>query len=98
MASSASEQLWTAPRAAKEREILFEAIANGSVVSWQHIKLLERIRFSGESSRIRSESGPQNWRPEDGLILGAAKRRISLYISGLCQISWRFTYLCWNIP
>ena len=51
MASSASEQLWTAPRAAKEREILFEAVANGSVVSWQHVKLLERIRFLGRKAQ-----------------------------------------------
>ena len=34
-----AEQLWTAPRAAKEPEMLFEAIATGSVVSWQHINL-----------------------------------------------------------
>jgi len=32
MTSSAPEQLWTAHRAAKEWEILFEAIANGLVV------------------------------------------------------------------
>jgi len=48
MASSAPEQLWTAPRPAKERETLFEAIANGSVVSWQHINLLGEYDFSDE--------------------------------------------------
>src|SRR6202030_4713611 len=42
------------------REILFQAIANGSVVSWQHINLLGEYDFSDESSRIRSGSRPQN--------------------------------------
>jgi hypothetical protein len=50
MASSAREQLWTAPRVAKEREILFEAIADGSVVSWQHITC-RGIRFLGRKAR-----------------------------------------------
>ena len=49
MASPAPEQLWTAPRAAKEREILFEAIANGSVVSWQDISPWG-IRFLGRKA------------------------------------------------
>src|ERR1700732_265242 len=57
MASSAPEQLWTAPRAAKEWEILFEAIAKGSVVSWRHINLLGGCDFSGgkleDSVRIK---------------------------------------------
>jgi hypothetical protein len=84
MASSTPERLWAAPRAAKEREILFEAIANGSVVSWQDISPAGGIRFLGRKRlqdwvRIK----PQNWMPEVGLILGAAKRRISLCISGL---------------
>ena len=30
------------------REILFQAIANGSVVSWQHINLLGEYDFSDE--------------------------------------------------
>ena len=32
----------------KRREILFQAIANGSVVSWQHINLLGEYDFSDE--------------------------------------------------
>jgi hypothetical protein len=32
----------------KAREILFQAIANGSVVSWQHINLLDEYDFSDE--------------------------------------------------
>jgi hypothetical protein len=32
------------------REILFQAIANCSVVSWQHINLLGRIRFLGRKA------------------------------------------------
>jgi hypothetical protein len=49
MASSAPERLWTAPRgAAKAPEILFQAVANGSVVSWQHINLLGEYDFSDE--------------------------------------------------
>jgi hypothetical protein len=45
---------------------------------------LSRCCFPGaKAMKIRSESSPQNWRPEGGLILGAAKRRISLCISGL---------------
>ena len=39
--------------------------------------------FGRKAPRIRSGSSPQNKRPEGGLILGAAKRRISLCISGL---------------
>ncbi len=33
------------------REILFQAIANGSVVSWQHINLLGEYDFSDEKRR-----------------------------------------------
>ena len=33
------------------REILFQAIANGSVVSWQHIKMLGEYDFSDEKLR-----------------------------------------------
>ena len=50
------ERLW----AAKEREILFEAIANGSVVSWQDISPAGGIRFLGRKRlRIGSESSPK---------------------------------------
>jgi hypothetical protein len=99
MASSTPERLWVAPRVAKEREILFEAIANGSVVSWQDISPAGGIRFLGRK-RLRDwvRIKRQNWMPEVGLIFGAAKSRVSLCIRGLCQISWRFTYLCWKNP
>jgi hypothetical protein len=46
--------------AAKAREILFQAIANGSVVSWQHINLWANTISRTKSSRIRSGSSPQN--------------------------------------
>jgi TnpA family transposase len=42
------------------RKILFQAITNGSVVSWQHINLLANTIFRTKSSRIRSGSSPQN--------------------------------------
>jgi hypothetical protein len=48
MAFSTPEHPWKAPRAAKAREILFEATANGSVVFWQHINLLGEYDFSDE--------------------------------------------------
>jgi hypothetical protein len=50
MASSTPERLWAAPRAAKEREILFEAIANGSVVSWQDMGIGEQRSSYGTRS------------------------------------------------
>jgi len=37
-----------AAKAREIREILFQAITNGSVVSWQHINLLGEYDFSDE--------------------------------------------------
>jgi hypothetical protein len=47
IASPAPKQLWTAPRAAKEREILFELTGGGSVVSYS-IPICRGIRFLGK--------------------------------------------------
>ena len=41
------------------REILFHAIANGSVISWQHINLRASMIFRTKSCRITLESDPQ---------------------------------------
>jgi len=40
------------------REILFQAIANGSVVSWQHINLLGEYDFSDEKLQDSVGSKP----------------------------------------
>ena len=46
--------------AAKAREILFQTIANASVVSWQHINLLSEYDFSDEKLQDSVGIKPQN--------------------------------------
>ena len=86
MASSAPEQLWTGPRAAKEREDTIRGSRKWLGWPWRHINLLGRCNSRAKSSRIRSESSPQNGRPLGGLILGAAKGRISLVCGKSCGV------------
>ena len=86
MASSAPEQLWTGPRAAKEREDTIRGSRKWLGWSWRHINLLGGCNSRAKSSRIRSESSPQNGRPLGGLILGAAKGRISLVCGKSCGV------------
>jgi hypothetical protein len=43
-------------------------------VSWLHINLLGGCEFSGGKFKDSVRIKPQNWRPEGGLILEAAKR------------------------
>src|SRR5690348_3836967 len=61
MASSAPEQLWTAPRAAKEWQIVFVALANGSVGPGGILTCWVGCDFSGGKSRILSESSRPKW-------------------------------------
>jgi hypothetical protein len=48
----------SASGAAKAPEILFQAVANGSVVSWQHINLLGEYDFSDEKLQDSVEIKP----------------------------------------
>ena len=62
MASSSPEQLWTAPRAAKEWEILFAALANGSVgPGGILINLLGGCDFSGGKLEDSVRIKPPKW-------------------------------------
>jgi hypothetical protein len=56
MAATPREQLWTAPRAAKDREILFQGIENGSVVCWQLIDPLGEYDFSNTPGLGRDQA------------------------------------------
>lgn len=68
----------------EEREILFPAIANGSVVPWHHSNLLGGYDFSDEKAPgFGRDQAPKNERPESGLILGSEKSHISLCKWGL---------------
>ena len=80
MASSTPEQLFTAPRAAKVREILFEAIANGSVESWRHINLDGNMISTKVSSRIRFESSPNIGGISQSDFGSSEKRYLVVYI------------------
>jgi hypothetical protein len=45
---------------AASRQVFLDAVAHGSVISWQHINLLGEYDFRTKSCRITSESDPQN--------------------------------------
>src|SRR6267378_5861949 len=56
------------------REILFQAIANGSVVSWQHINLLGEYDFSDEKLKDSVGIKPPKLAHQRDTFLGVAKR------------------------
>src|SRR5215469_6239861 len=44
---------------AASRQVFLDAVAHGSVISWQHINLLGEYDFSDEKLRLASESNSQ---------------------------------------
>jgi hypothetical protein len=70
-------------------EALLGLVANGSVMSWQHI--------SGDNLRDSSKSAPKIGRLNRADNLGIPPMHKTLAKRGLSKPPCRFSYLCWNL-
>ena len=70
---------------AASRQVFLDAVAHGSVISWQHINLLGEYDFSDEKLRDSVGIRPPKLTPKEVENLGAAEPRYVLQSPGLVE-------------
>ena len=83
---------------AASRQVFLDAVAHGSVISWQHINLLGEYDFSDEKLRDSVGIRPQKLTPKAAKNLGGCRIASCASVTGTRRKTvWDFTYLCWNL-
>jgi hypothetical protein len=69
---------------AASRQVFLDAVAHGSVISWQHINLLGEYDFSDEKLRDSVEIRPSKLTPKEVKIWGC-RTALCASVTGTCR-------------
>ena len=70
---------------AGSRQVFLDAVAHGSVISWQHFKLLGEYDLSEENLRDSIGIRPQKLHPSRGQKFGGCRTALRASVTGTCK-------------